>query len=227
MTTVYRHGSTFTVGIPTRNGRWIKKTTGTSDRALAKAMGRMIDDLVNRREWLLLEAMTRSSKKKPLSVGEVFDSVRMNELDLLRDRLTNVDLDPLVALWVTEPLTDLAPDTREHYALYVRSLIVAGTRFPASALTFTSITTWLAERAVGPSTKRKYLAALASFCKYARRKGAIKGNPLMDVEAPPPGPPRRQWLEPPEVKTLLDAMEPPYRMVSLLMHATGMMCRKH
>jgi hypothetical protein len=82
------------VNVPTQAGVWTKRTTGTRDKSLAKAMGRMIDDLGPRgkRVWDLLGALTTKS----LTVPDLFDAYSRGQLDELRERMNDVDLEPQV-----------------------------------------------------------------------------------------------------------------------------------
>jgi integrase len=220
MTTVYRRGRRWYVGIPKRAGGWEKRTTGTEDKALAKSMARMIDDLgpSGRREWELLEAVLADR----LTVGSLFDAHSRNDLDGLRARLNDVDLNDYVTAWLAVLRASLAKDTVEHYELYVRSLTSAEQGFSRSELTFERISRWLSSRSVGPGTKRKYHAALSSFCEYLRATGVLTRNPVRDVKAPPPSRPRMQYLASlREIRALADAQAEPFRTLSLLLHATG------
>ena len=220
MTTVYRRGRRWYVGIPRRNGGWKKRATGTEDRSLAKAIARMVDELgpSGRREWELLEAVLQDR----LTIGSLYDAHVRNDLDGVRARLKDVDLNEYVAGWLEALRSSLAKDTVEHYELYVRSLIQEDARFPRSDLTFECITRWLASRNVGPSTKRKYHAALSGYCEYLRGIGIISRNPLRDVKAPPPSRPRMQYLSSiAEIRALANVQVEPFRTLSLLLHATG------
>lgn len=220
MSTIYPRGKTFFIGVPTRAGRWIKRTTGTRDKSLANAMSRMIDDLGSRgkRSWYLLDPIASGQ----LAVAELYDHYSRGELEQLRELLQDIDLEPRVNHWLHAIRSNVAPDTEAHYSLYVRSLIPAGKRFPRSALKHETLVEWLASRKVGRSTKRKYHAALSSFCEYLKDTGLLQRNPLRDVKAPSPAPARMRYLEMEEVLRLIDAQCEPYRMLSTLLHGTGM-----
>jgi integrase len=219
MSSITLRGNTYFVNVPTESGRWIKRTTGTLNRSLANAMKRMIADLGPRgkREWYFLRAV----ELHVLSVGELYDAYSRGELDQLRERLTDVDVEPYVEMWLKAIGTDVAPDTLAHYKLYVRSLIAEGKRFPRSELTYERIVQWLASRHVGRSTKRKYHAALSGFCEYLRSVAVLQRNPLRDVKAPRPAPGRMRYLEMQDVERLIAAQPHPYNVLSALIHATG------
>lgn len=220
MSTIYLRGRTYFIGVPSREGRWVKRTTGTVDKGLAKAMARMIDDLGPRgkRAWDLLDAVASGR----LKVSDLYDAHSCGQLDQLRERLQDVDLEPQVAEWIKAIESNIALDTVEHYRLYVRSLIETDKRFPRSALTHERIVQWLASRKVGRSTKRKYHAALSGFCQYLKDTGVLARNPMRDVKAPSPAPARMRYLEQPDVQRLIEALPHPYSVLSALLHGSGM-----
>lgn len=112
------------MNVPSVSGVWTKRTTGTRDRSLAKAMGRMIDELGPRgkRAWDFLTPLVTKS----LTVPQLFDAYSRGQLDQLRERMTDVDLEPQVERWLHSIQGRIAVETREHYELYVRSLIMEG-----------------------------------------------------------------------------------------------------
>lgn len=85
----------WTISIPTPGGT-MRKSTGTTDKATARAIERALQDLATRRVWQLLNAVLENR----LSVGELYDASRMQTLEQLRARLDDVDLEPQVAVWL-------------------------------------------------------------------------------------------------------------------------------
>jgi integrase len=180
----------------------------------------MIDELgrQGRRDWELLDAVLSGQR----TIGQLYDSYSRNELDALRAQLSDVDVEPHVADWLAVLRSSRSPDTVEHYELYVRSLIVRGARFPRTELSYQRIAQWLAARPVGPSTKRKYKAALSSFCTHLREVSVLDRNPVREVKAPPASRPRMEYLETvDQVRALAKKQPEPFRTLSLLLHATG------
>lgn len=238
MTTFYLRGHRYWVGVPTSGGGWIKRTTGSSDKSIARAMARMLDEIGprGRREWDLLDAVGSNS----LDVASLYDAYRSHSLEDLRRKLNDADLEPRVSDWIASIAARVAPDTREHYELYVRSLIPAGVRFPQSALSHARIVAWLSSpklgsrdftkangtrvvtNGVGPSTRRKYHAALSGFCEYLRAIGLLEGNPMRDVKAPRASAARMSYQPLDIIRALSNAQREPYRTLCLLLHATGM-----
>ena len=238
MTTFYLRGRRYWVGVPTRSGRWIKRTTGSSEKSIARAMSRMLDELGprGRREWKLLDAVASNA----LEVASLFDAYRTDSLNELRRQLDDADLEPRVREWIDSIAARVAPDTREHYELYVRSLIPAGVRFPKSTLSYSTIVAWLSSpklgsrefargngktvvtKGVGPSTRRKYHAALSGFCEYVRAIGLLERNPMRDIKAPRASAARMSYQPLDIVRALSEAQAEPYRNLCLLLHATGL-----
>jgi len=220
VSSILLRGKFWSVNIPTQGRGWTRRTTGTADKSVAKAMGRMIDDLGpgGKRAWEFLSPIAEGT----LSVPELFDAYRMGSLDTLRERRNDVDLEQFVEPWLKVLGALRSKDTRDHYRLYVRSLVPGGKRFPRSSLTHALLSDWLSSRPVGKSTKRKYHAALSSFCEYLKAVGVLQRNPMREVKAPDPGNARMRYLELAEVERLIAALPHPYNVLSALLHGTGM-----
>ena len=220
MSTYFLRGRRWFVKVPTNSGRWIQRATGTTERTIARAMARMIDELgpSGKRDWDLLNAVASGE----LDIPVLYDAYHTNDLNGLREQLRDIDLEPFVQSWLDVLESRVAADTVAHYKLYVRSLIVSNQRFPRSALSYPRLSSWLASHEVGPSTRRKYHAAMSGFCEYLRAAGVLAQNPMRDVNAPSAAAPRMRYLDSiDEMRHLADAQPEPYRTLSLLMHATG------
>jgi integrase len=198
-------------------GGSIRKSTGTPDRATARAIERALHELVHRRVWDLLNAMLDDR----ITVGELYDAVRHRAEDDLRAKVNDVDLEPLIPAWEEVQKADIAPDTMAHYRYAVHSLIVPGKPFLRSRFTAAALEDWLARYKGKSGTRRKAHAAMAQFAKFLVRRRIITGNPMRDVEAPRPGKPRCRWLEVPDLVRLADAQPAPYRVLSALLGGTG------
>ena len=227
----YKKGGTWTIRVPQRSGAAILKSTGTADKRTAVTMERMVAELEARREWELLEAVTGGERRLlgkrtrgTLSVGELFDAWRANELEALKARMADVDLEPLIAEWRAALRAKLGDDseTVSHYLTHVRTLIPEGKPFPRSELNFRRIVAWLASLRVKDPTRRKYRAALMSFAEYLVNAGVLEVNPVRDVKPPKPGAARQRHLEGHQVVRLVEAQPEPFRTLSALIHGTGM-----
>lgn len=217
----YKRGRTFTIRVPTRSGV-IARTAGTGHKPLVREMEKMLEVLGprGRRDWELLDAVADGR----LTVAQLHDAYSRQDLDGLRARLSDVDLAALIPDWQRALCSTVAEKggTPERYLVHVRSLMPEGVPFPRSRFTFQVLTDWLAERAVGPSTKRRYHAAMSSFSQYLVKRGVIPRNPMRDVDAPSAAAPRMRYLDQSDVLRLIEAQREPYRTLSALLHGTGL-----
>jgi integrase/recombinase XerD len=203
---------------PTRTG-WKFRSTGVKDRATAKAIERMLADLgpKGKRSWDLLEAVLGGQ----LTMVELYDSYRNNDLDVLRARMKDVDLEAKVADWQEWLQGQVEPDTRRHYLVHIRSLIPEGKPFWRSQLSEEECAKWLNTREVGRSTKRKYMAAANSFFNYLRSVKVIATNPFREVKAPKANKPRVAALDLADVFRVLEASDQDHRGLFAVMYGTG------
>jgi hypothetical protein len=152
-------------------------------------------------------------ERNELALGELYDRWRMNDLDGLRVRLADVDLEPEVADWRAWLTDQVHPTTADRYLAHVRTLLPAGQPYPRSAFTAPALAGWLANRralvakrkssakrsrrvedsparVLSGSSKRKYLAAVQSFARYLRELGMINHNPARELNHAAGRPPR-------------------------------------
>jgi|GEM_PF-565116 len=240
---VYRKAGrdTWYVAVPTPNGR-VKRSTGTTHRPTARAMERMLEELGphGKRAWDLLERVAGGT----LALADLFDAYSNNDLDGLRARLADVDLEPYVEEWHAWLGDKVKASSADHYLAHVRTLIVAGRPFPRSEFTAPAVTRWLTTRKALPkkrksgkgksrrkqdaparelsgSTKRRYLAAVSSFAGYLVEVAILERNPLRDITAPRANPPRIQFLELPDVLRVVEGARPPYRALFAVAYGAG------
>jgi integrase len=72
------------------------------------------------------------------------------------------------------------------------------------------------------STKNRYRAALSVFARWLLEREVIDVNPVRDVRAAKPNPPRMVWLTREEAKKLIAALPGEHAAMEALMAATGM-----
>jgi integrase len=215
---VYRRPGRSTWGIIiTTPGGEVRKSSGTRDKATARAIERALNDLKIRRDWQILNAVIDGA----LSPGEVFDATRSSSLEALRARLNNVDLEPQVSIWLERHGQRVAADTIAHYAHVVRSLLAQGKPFPRSRFTVDVLDEWLAAYPAGRSTRRKAHSAMSNFAKHLVRMRIIEVNPMRSIDAPPANAPRLQYLEVPDLKRLANFQPEPFCALSALLGGTG------
>jgi integrase len=233
---------TWYVYLPTRTG-WVQRSTGTTDRPTAVAIERMLVELGphGKRAWDLLDEVASGT----LLLGELFDAWRRNDLEGLRSRRSDVDLEAHVVGWEAWLADRVAPDTAAHYSAYLRTLIPAERPFWRSEFTGPAVARWMASRTsltqkrrksakcsrrksdpaarpVSGATKRKHLAAAQSFASYLLEIGILSANPLRDVSAPPAGSPRCTFLELPDVLRLVEGASPPFQAIYALAYGAGL-----
>src|SRR6185437_15605362 len=101
MSAAYRRGRNFSTRLPLRTGAWKVISTGTTDKATAKAMHAMGVALRARHEWALLETVTLqpSRRRRRAALVKLFDAHRANALERLRGQLDDVDLAAHIGRW--------------------------------------------------------------------------------------------------------------------------------
>jgi integrase/recombinase XerD len=215
----YKRGRTFFVYVPRRDGGRLVRTTGTTDKALARQMDSMLQRLAGKRDWMLLDAIVGGR----LSVGQLFDADVRNDLDAVRASLNDIDVSAYLDAWqvAVRARTSATSDTAQQYMTKLRSLVSEGEKLLRSELSYSQLTGWLSQLPVGPSTKRKYHAAMSSFCEYLLRAGVIEANPMRVVKAPAASAPRKRWLEFEQMIELIEAHDERYRALSAFLHGTG------
>jgi len=217
---LYIRGNKFTVYVPKRDGGRAPKRTSTSDKKTAKAMDAMLLSMAARHQWEFIDAVHDGK----ISVPRLYEAHASNRLSELVAKLRDTDLQQFVPAWTNEVRSRISPtsDTAQQYLTKLRSLLPEGQPFYRSQLTAQTLSDWLVGLPVGRSTKRKYHAALSTFCEYLMTCGVLESNPMRRVKAPPANAPRRESLSLPQVRALIEAQEEPYRTVSALLHGTGM-----
>jgi integrase len=219
MSSVFARGGIYYAKVRASSGHWIARTCETRDRVLAKRMGHMLDELGHRGKQRrdLVDAVVTGR----LAIADLFEAYASNSLDQLQQRMSDIDLSPLVNAWLGSLQGRLASDTIQHYRVHVRSLIPEDEVFLRSGLTFEKLAAWLSTVRRASGTRRKYHAAMAGFCAYLKSRGIIQQNPMQDVRAPRAGSPRLRYLEHDEVLRIVNALEEPYRTIVAVIHGTG------
>jgi len=172
------------------------------------------------REWDLLDAIADGR----LTVADLYDAYVAEKLQELRDKLADVDLQPFVAPWFASVKARISQssDTHTQYLTKIRTLMPEGLPFFRSELTHSRISEWLAGLEWSSSTRRKYHAAISSFCEYLwTTASVITNNPARGVDLSPANPPRMRYLDHADVLRLVESHIEPFRTISALVHGTG------
>lgn len=226
MTAFLRTGRTVrTIKLKTQGGAWITRTSGTRDAVTARKMQRMADELgaLELRAWDIIGRV----EAKTLSIPDLWDLwvATGKDVDAIRARLDDVDLEPMVETWHTAmsgPAGGIAQDTADHYRAAVRTLIAEGTPFRRSALTTKTLTDWIEDmEGVEPATVRKRGQGMRRFVQWLMQKRVLVADPMRDVQLPAPADPRINYLDTEDAKRLADAQPGQYAAFSALLAGSG------
>lgn len=216
MSSIFQRGSRYWLKVPRRTGGWANRSTGTADRKVAARMARLVDELKDRREWALLDALASGR----LTAGELYDAHVRNGLAALASHLADPDLRAVMEEWLQVGAARWSAERPVRYRRQV-SAFFEPRDWKLGALTVREVGLFLASLDVSASTARTYHAALSGFCAYLVQAELIAHNPLHDVRAPAAAPPRDRHLTHDEVLLLVREQPAPYAALSALMHATG------
>ncbi len=215
----WKHGRSYWAHVRRRDGSRKRCQLGTDSKVLAREIERMLSILHGRREWDLLQAVADG----PLTVGELFDHWRggSEQLDLLRARLNDVDLNDYVEGWQRWARRRAKSETVSKYTGQLRVLIPEPVPFPRSGFTRKKISEKLSDLPGSGTTARRYHAAWSSFANYLVEVEVLDSNPLRLIKAPRPNLPKELYLELHDVVRLIDAQPEPYRTIAALREGAG------
>ncbi len=184
---------TFAVKVPTSQGRYVKRTTGTRLVAVRDEIEQMLRELGPRgkKAWDLLDAVAAHT----LTVSRLHDHWRADTLDVLRAQLDDVDLRghvPGFLAWMGQRARSIIYLSQIKYR--IETLVRPETPFLRSAFTEARVTTWLSEVRGSNTTRRGYYSAATLFVRYLRIMRVLRSNPLELVVSPTPNRPRMTYL---------------------------------
>lgn len=211
MTRPWKKGRTYYARVPRSTGPAVPRALGTRSAPVvspdvARAIQRMLDALVARGEWAVLDAMAAGH----VAPVRVLAAWRAHDLAGLLARLHDVELRDLVARW---------PAASEKARRQVVRLVGDGWR--RSAFTAPEVVRRLADLGVGQPNR--YHAALSSFARWLVQTGVLASNPVRDVARAREAPPVVRALAPEDVGRVLAAItDPEDRARAALMAATGL-----
>lgn len=214
------------------DGVAVRKTTGTDDPAEATEVDAFLKRMRRNTRWAVLDAIIADE----LTAAQAYRADAAGTLDTHMTALmaakarraadaADQDLSPLVDV--------LLPTVR--YRMQVRRLIPAGSRYPASRFTRKTIASFLRTLTQqgrdgqattlpsSPATKSRYRAALSAFARALVEHEVIESNPVREIAAPRQTRDRTPvFLEPAQVRALIDRLPLPYQALEALMAGTGM-----
>ncbi len=234
----YKNGKrkTWVVSVPTKVGSFVRRSTGTTHRATAVRIEHMLVDLGprGRRMFDLVDAVLENQ----LTLGALLDAWDSNDLDGLRNRLKDVNLEPYVNRFLEHHTHYVkSVSTIANYRHILRRMFPEGKPFGLSRFSVVELDRFIstyrkrgackrpkagvvAEVASKP-TRRKVHAALSQFAKYLIQQGVLTTSPLDSIKALPPGESRMKSLEVPQLLQLVESLPEPHRTLAALLAGTG------
>lgn len=211
-------GKTYKLRIYRTDGSYVVRSTGTRDKASAKAMQRAHDAIRDKPRYrCILDAVA----SRTLTMEAAWLAYENGTLDGILAQLSDVNIEPYITGWQNGTAKRSTQDTANHYASAVRSLIPAGTSFMRSQLTTDRLIQWIETMTVTPSTIRKRGMGMRQFCAYLVTRRILAENPMEAVPLPSQGKPRCHFLETPEAIRLANEQPSPYREYAAVLAGTG------
>jgi len=164
----------------------------TSDKKTAQRIEHVWSVLADQRAWDILEPvvadLAKPKKARTHTVGHLLDLYEETRGNLasMRQRLADVDIEPLVAEWTKVHAQHVEPDTAAHALAHVRYLLPTGQPKLVSSITVDWLTTRLTEYpAKRRNTHRKVHSAWSVFFDYlVMPKRIIAASPMLQVARP-------------------------------------------
>jgi integrase len=221
------NGKTYRHRVPRSDGRTVRISCDTRDRATALAIGRMVEGLADRGEAALLDAIC--DRREGYGLMALWNQYREDPtLGDAKIALTDVDLSPLTTTWHAS-LVERDKAGAADYLRQVRRFIPENQSFPRSKFNRVEIAGFLdglthsdSDDPVTNSTRNRYRSALRQFGKWLVRKGVIEHNPVGDVDGESENPERVVWYDPEQLQELIDRLDSPFKAYEAIMAGTGM-----
>lgn len=158
--------------------------THTPDKKLAQRIEHMWTELATRhRAWDLLEPVVNDPRK----IGDLYDvwSETRGDVEEMRRRAKDVDVEPLVAEWTAIHASQVGKDWTDHALKHVRHFFPEGVARKASDVTKDWLTSTLAAYPGKRNTRRKVHSSVSVFLEYCTTvKGIFAFSPMMHVDRP-------------------------------------------
>lgn len=201
----------FKLRVVALDGRSATCSTGTDALATARDVEAFVKRLRSRRNARALAAIVG----KRLTLAAAYDADVAGRLEAALDALDDADLGALVAAWA-------AGGAPARYVTQVRRMIPEGAPYPASSFTRGAVKGFLSGLPVSAQTKNRYRVALSQFARWLIETEVLDGNPVRDVRAAKVPARPIVYLDPADVRRLVDALAGESRVLEALMAGTGM-----
>lgn len=215
-TKLFKNGNRYWFRLNSPSGERPRLSTGTDDLTRATRIAVMVDELLEdraSRHWI--DYLERGR----ITPAELYDRRSRGQLEALaRELETGVaqDLEPLVAKWIERIQKRAISDKQKSdYARQVRRLLPEGRAFPAADFTedvLSDLLDGLADERSGESltgsTKKRYVAALRLFYRFARKQIPTLVSPFDDPDwLPKNNPSRMKYWDHATVLKVLEKIE--------------------
>lgn len=211
----------------------VRRSTGTGDLRLANRIAQMCKAMSDHRphHYWLTKAADGDVSLDVLYARYSEGTLNQWQDDIEAPKEEDPDLEPWVTKWIAKlSERDISAELRRDYERQIRTFIPAGERFPRSlfnedklAEILHSLTDPRSKLPLTGSTKRRYLAPLRLFYRYARKRVPLTENPFEDADwIPSNNPPRmRYWDHETRLDVLSRIEDEECRVAATLLFGTG------
>jgi integrase len=218
----------FYVKIPVLGGGWKSRSTGTDRSVQANRIDHALKEM-HPKHGNKLDTILEAVNSGRVALLELANNPSVRGLQSLQKALEDQGVETLIPEWLADVERRSSKDTRQHYNValnrfveHPRSKSDSPNRpLMASHLTVKELQSWLDKAAGSNNTRRKWGAALASFCQFLVRQEKLEVNPMRSVKLPPLDAPRARYLETDDAILLINSMEGDYRCMGALMAGSG------
>jgi integrase len=213
-----------------RHGRSFRRSLGTSEHPeLAEAVEKFVKGLRTAKRWDVLDVLiARLMSPYQAFIADVDDSLAEK---LEGFRRASVEAAVEAADTDISPLVDSLVDDLK-YRQQIRRFIPEGESFGVSKFTTKAIAGFLhgledarsstKKRMASAATRDRYKAALSYFANRLVEHGHLERNPTRDIQGTKKPLRPIRYLEPEQVRALVDALPFPNRALEALLAGTGM-----
>lgn len=227
---------TFTCWIYPLVGERVEVSTGVDNEQTARQMVAWVDDIVGRGDLLGVVAAIASKTLKLSHAYHLGEQGSVLELDRLRAvalQADAVNVWPHLIAYAKQRSVGKKPVRSAETSLAMARHVFPEDPCPHTLwenadeierrLTTLQGKTWKGKaRAIGDATRNRYRNALSVQAEHLRRLKIIARNPLHDVQAFAESPLSFSYLELPDAKTLIEALDAPGQVCAALALGFGM-----
>ena len=210
-----RHGRYY-LHVPVAGKPHVQRATGTTNKAVAKRMKAMLDDLHHARRWDALALITSGTA----TMGALYDAWGAHAVDAFVGRVASPRWATMVDGWLRT--LEIGAATKTAYRRQVAAVLPDGAR--VSDITPGGLRDAFAALPVSSGTRTTYYAAVSGFLHYLVAHDLLAAHPMAEkskVPRPKKGKPRTTWMTTAEDERLCLGAPSPLREFFALVHSTG------